>query len=123
MKKDNTLTERVAGLASKGLTATEIAVAIGVDVLVVRTLMYRDRRSHGSVCVGVRILDKFYPHAKARNTNVSHLVQRLLKTIIDDNLVGPILDDEVGVECKKNGNRKNDRNRADVRRSCNGSDG
>lgn len=64
MKKDNTLTERVAGLASKGLTATEIAVAIGVDVLVVRTLMYRDRRSHGSVCVGVRILDKFYPYTR-----------------------------------------------------------
>ena len=92
----------VIDLRQKGLDYHEIAARIGVPPKTVAALessagRARKRRpaeANGrTVVFPIDLLERLQPHAAARNVTVNELARRIVDTVIDDNLVGAVLDD------------------------------
>lgn len=92
--------EAVLALQAKGLSDLQIAAEIGIPkerVSALATSGWRARRpaeaAARTVVVPIETLEALRPAALARGISLNVLVRQLLEHIVDDKLVGAILDD------------------------------
>ena len=97
-------TEAVLALRRQGLSITDIAGRIGIPAQhagallssAKRTARYRvkvDRVDLITSAVSRGMIERLKPHAELRRCDVGRLIERILETVVEQDLVDAVLDD------------------------------
>ncbi|CAA0130238.1 Uncharacterised protein [Starkeya nomas] len=97
-----TRTKAVLALREMKMTTREIAAAIGIDVKTVcaleasavRAIRERPQRQRGrAILLPLDVFDALGPEAARRNISPAALARLLVETVVDENMIGAVLDD------------------------------
>ncbi|WP_375263230.1 hypothetical protein [Palleronia sp.] len=99
-------TAAVVAFRQTGIPTKDIAARVGVSEGTVAALEASARRQRPkrpaeangkTVLFPNDILDRLRPHAERRGTTQNELARRIVETVIDENMVNAVLDDEAGI--------------------------